>query len=97
MQLLVHPAAAREMAQALKFARQHFGAAVAAKLVQRIHQAGFLLQREPGLGAPANAQARRLPLRGYPYTLVYRVTGQVVHVLAFMHQSRMPDYWVHRD
>ncbi len=29
---------------------------------------------------PARAQARKLPLRGFPYTIVYRVDGDVVHV-----------------
>lgn len=29
-------------------------------------------------------------------TLVYRVDSDTVRVLAFMHQSRKPDYWQHR-
>ena len=96
MPLLVHPAAEREMAQALQWAGDHFGENAAARLRQRLRQAGAVLLREPGLGTPASAQARRLPLTGFPYTLVYRVQGDVVHVLALMHQSRIPEYWLGR-
>ncbi len=96
MPLVVHPAASRELAQAVAWTRQHFGVGVATRLQQRVSQAGELLLREPGVGTPATAGAQRLPLAGYPYTLVYRVHADVVHLLAFMHQSRMPDYWVQR-
>lgn len=97
MQLVVHPDAARELAQAMAWTRQHFGRGVALRLRDRVAQAGELLLRQPGLGSPAAASAQRLPLAGYPYTLVYRVGAEKVHVLAFMHQSRRPDYWVHRS
>ena len=101
MHLLVHPAAECEMAHALAWARQNFGAAVSVRLAQRIGQAGELLLREPDLGTPAAAGTRQLPLTGYPYSLVYRVTGrvagsEVMHVLAFRHHSRLPNYWKRR-
>jgi plasmid stabilization system protein ParE len=96
VQLLVHPAADRELAQAVRWSRQHFGKGAATRLRQRVGQAAELLLREPGVGTPATAGAQSLPLAGYPYTLVYRVHADVVHVLASMHQSRLPDYWVQR-
>jgi toxin ParE1/3/4 len=39
---------------------------------------------------------RKLPLGRFPYTLVYRIDGDTVRVLAFMHQSRKPEYWLRR-
>lgn len=96
MPLVVHPAASHILVQAVAWTRQHFGVGVATRLQQRVSQAGELLLREPGVGAPATAGTQRLPPVGYPYTLVYPATADLVHVLAFMHQSRMPDYWVHR-
>jgi toxin ParE1/3/4 len=95
--LLVHPAAEREMTHAVAWARDHFGPIAASRLRARIIEAGELLLREPALGTLATSQTRRLPLTGYPYTLVYRARGDLVHVLAFMHQSRLPDYWLHRS
>ena len=42
---------------------------------------------------------RRIPLRRFPFTLVYRHTPgtQLVEVVAIAHQSRRPDYWRHRS
>jgi toxin ParE1/3/4 len=96
MPLRVHPAARGELHRALEWSRGHFGARVAWRLQTRFEAAGEMLLRQPGIGTPARAEARKLPLRGFPYTIVYRVDGDVVHVLALMHQSRMPDYWVGR-
>jgi plasmid stabilization system protein ParE len=32
----------------------------------------------------------------YPYTLIYRITGVAVEVVAVAHQKRRPYYWKHR-
>jgi plasmid stabilization system protein ParE len=93
MQLIVHPAAQREFDAALQWSKAKFGDGVAARLRRRFEQAGEMLLREPELGTPAAARARRLPLRRFPYTLVYRIDGGAIHVLALMHQSREPEYW----
>ena len=36
---------------------------------------------------------RRMPLRRFPYFVVYRDHPSSVEVLAFAHQSRRPGYW----
>lgn len=96
MQLLIHPAAERELDEALKRSLRDFGPQVAAQLRGRIEEAGLLLLREPAIGTRAPGGARLLPLGRYPFSLVYRVEGQTVHVLALMHQSREPGYWHRR-
>ena len=50
---------------------------------------------------PAACPVLRGPYHGYgmirfPYTLVYRFDREVVYIIAVMHQSRHPDYWVDR-
>jgi plasmid stabilization system protein ParE len=97
MHLAVHPAARLELERALDWVRGEFGPAVAARLRRRVDEAGRLILREPNLGTPAAAGARKFPLGSFPYTLVYRVEGESVHVVAFMHQSRMPEYWAGRS
>jgi len=37
--------------------------------------------------------ARRLPLRRFPYFVVYREHPDYLEVIAFAHQSRRPGYW----
>lgn len=96
MHLLVHPAAARELEDALRRSRTVYGALASQRLRRAIERAGELLLREPLLGTAVYAHVRRLPLARFPYTLVYRIEGPVLHVLAVMHRSRKPDYWIKR-
>lgn len=96
MQLIVHPAARRELDAALEWSGATFGRPTAARLQRRFEQAGRMLMREPALGTSVEGRARKLPLSRFPFTLVYRVDGSVIHVLALMHQSREPGYWADR-
>lgn len=41
-------------------------------------------------------RTRRLPLRRFPYWVVYRVLPDVVQVLAIAHMRRRPGYWRRR-
>lgn len=57
-----------------------------------------LIERHPGLGAsvprvPAERGTRRLPLRRFPYTVVYRELATEIQIVAFAHDSRKPGYW----
>jgi len=38
-------------------------------------------------------ETRRIPLRGFPYVVVYRERTEVSQVIAFAHTSRKPGYW----
>jgi hypothetical protein len=44
----------------------------------------------PRRGSPSYPGVRTWPLKQFPYTLVYRVKGEVISVLAVAHQSREP-------
>jgi toxin ParE1/3/4 len=57
-----------------------------------------LIEYHPGLGAPvprvpAERGTRRVPLRRFPYTIVYREVEVEIQVLAFAHNRRKPGYW----
>jgi plasmid stabilization system protein ParE len=41
-------------------------------------------------------EVRRRLVHRFPYALLYRVDPEEVVVLATMHLSRRPDYWLHR-
>ena len=49
--------------------------------------------RQPAIGTPDAGQTRKLRLGKFPYSLVYRVSDDVITVLAVAHQSRKPGYW----
>jgi toxin ParE1/3/4 len=60
-----------------------------------------LIERHPGLGASvprvaAERGTRRLPLRRFPYTVVYREAEIEIQIVAFAHNSRKPGYWFSR-
>jgi toxin ParE1/3/4 len=93
MQLIFHPAARLELDVALQWSKTAFRDRTAARLRRRFDQAGQMLIREPALGASVSSQARRFPLRQFPYTLGYRVQSETITVIAVTHQSREPGYW----
>ncbi len=39
---------------------------------------------------------RRFILGKFPFSVVYSVTEEVVFIVAVMHHSRRPEYWLHR-
>jgi toxin ParE1/3/4 len=96
LRLQVHPAAEREMREAVQWLRQNFGPHAASRLATSIDAAGRLVLQQPEIGAPTVASARQLALSGYPFSLVYRVQGDALQVLALRHQRRLPHYWTHR-
>ncbi len=60
-----------------------------------------LIQRHPGLGTsvprvPAERGTRRLPLRRFPYTVIYREVETEIQIIAFAHDRRKPGYWSSR-
>ena len=93
MRLVVHPAARLELDAALARSKVDFGPGTAARLLRRFDRSGQMLLGQPMLGTAASAGARKLPMSRFPYTLVYRIEGEVIHVIALMHQSRAPGYW----
>jgi len=52
-----------------------------------------LLRQFPEMGTPGPYSTRILPLRTFPYSLVYRIDSASIHVIAIAHHSRRPRYW----
>jgi toxin ParE1/3/4 len=96
MQIVIHPAARHELDAALEWSKAVFGDRTAARLRRRFDQVGQMLMRQPAIGTLGAGQARKLRLGKFPYSLVYRVHGEVITVIAVAHQSRRPGYWVGR-
>lgn len=60
---------------------------------------GLALQRlmiTPGLGTPGPVGTRILPIHRFPVSLVYRVHGDNIRVIAIAHQRRKPGFWRER-
>lgn len=96
--LVVHPAAARELDEALRWCSERFGSRISARLLRQFDRAAILLKANPEIGSADAAGARKLPLPRFPYTVIYRIDadGQRMVVLALLHQRRKAGYWVGR-
>ena len=47
----------------------------------------------PFSGAPASKITRRIFVRGFPFTVVYRPEPDGILIVALAHPSRRPEYW----
>ena len=90
------PHAERELLEATHRYLSDGGTAVAEQFEWAVQRALRLLAFMPRLGTPSYRGVRTWPLKKFPYTLVYRVQGEVISVVAVAHQSREPGYWVGR-
>jgi toxin ParE1/3/4 len=91
-------AAARdELLHAAQWYLEDGGSVVAERYEWAVKRALELLERMPKIGRPAYPEVRVWALKRFPYTLVYRVQGEEITVVAVAHQSREPGYWIGRS
>lgn len=87
------PQAQHELLEATQRYLIDAGPAVAEQFEWAVQRALRLLAFMPRLGSPSYQGVRTWPLKHFAYTLVYRVKGNAISVLAVAHQSREPGYW----
>lgn len=87
------PQAQLELLEATQWYLADGGAAVVEKFESAVQRALRLLAFMPRLGSPSYPGVRTWALKRFPYTLVYRVQGDLTTVIAVAHQSREPGYW----
>jgi plasmid stabilization system protein ParE len=87
------PAARLELIEATQWYLDEGSPALAGRFERDIGRAMQLLAVMPGIGSPNYPGVRTWPLKDFPYTLVYRVVGDTLTVMAVAHQSRAPGYW----
>lgn len=76
-------------------------AGLGARLLSAVDRTLQLIRRHPGLGEPVprvrpEQGVRRVPLRRFPYFVIYRERDDEIQIVAFAHTSRRPGYWRHR-
>jgi plasmid stabilization system protein ParE len=93
MRALFQPAALEEFRQAIIWYGEVAGQRPAEALDREINAKLELLKDHPLIGTPGIGRSRWIPLKRFPYTLHYRVVGEVIDILAVAHQRRRPGYW----
>jgi len=87
-----HPDARTELLAAIRFYRAEtvgLGRALASEVRSALER----ISAFPESGSPDGENLRKVFLDRFPFTLVYRLRGEEIEVLAVMHQRRRPGYW----
>lgn len=56
-----------------------------------------LIREHPDSGSLLGEKVRRILVRRFPYSVIYRHNAGQLFILAVAHQRRRPGYWRHRQ
>ncbi len=84
----IHFEAEQDLVDAADFYERSAGPDLAARFFLEFERVEQLLAENPGFGTPISGGRRIFPLKGFPYSIVYRVQVSGIRVLAVRHQSR---------
>jgi plasmid stabilization system protein ParE len=87
------PEAEQELVEGALFYAREANAELGRAFISEFERSTSLLVEQPRLGAIWRGGVRRLPLRRFPYNIVYYLRNSEVRVLAIAHQSRKPGFW----
>jgi len=96
MRIRSHAGARRDLNQAVDWYIAEAGGPTATRFIEEVERLRALIVGHPRIGTPGRFDTRRVVFRSFPYTLVYRLRGDVLEVIALAHHSRRPDYWMPR-
>jgi plasmid stabilization system protein ParE len=95
MRLIYHPEAEAELIAAARFYEQKVSMLGAQFLDAADRGIGIIVEAPERWNLIAE-DVRRYLIPRFPFAIYYRVHPGHIHILAFKHHSRHPDYWRHR-
>lgn len=93
MIVTIHPLAESELVDGSSYYANEASVVLGDAFIAEFARSGELLRENPRLGAPWRGGLRRLPLRRFPYSIIYHESSVALRILALAHQSRRPGYW----
>jgi toxin ParE1/3/4 len=96
MRVSFNSEALAEAEEATRWYRENGGVAPSRSFAQELRRVVSLAAEQPGIASPGSHGTVRLYLKRFPYTLVFRIQGESIRVIAIAHQSRRPGYWAAR-
>jgi toxin ParE1/3/4 len=88
--------AERELIEGARYYSRQASAELGLVFVAEFERATDVLRSQPGLGAKWQHDSRRMPLRRFPYSIIYLLQQNEIRILAVAHQRRKPGYWIGR-
>lgn len=96
MRVQFHPAAERELTEAAVY-YEHRVPGLGDRFIAEMQRISTLLADRPRLGPKIDEKHRRLALRQFPFSLIYRIDSDVLSIIAVAHKRRRPGYWQPRS
>jgi toxin ParE1/3/4 len=87
------PEAEEELVEGALYYARESGPELGHAFITEFERSVEILRAHPTLGAIWRGQVRRLPLRRFPYSIVYMLQKQEVRIFALAHQRRRLGYW----
>lgn len=84
-----------ELTEGALFYAREGGAELGLAFISEFERTLALLAHHAQLGAQWRRR-RRMPLRRFPYSIIYYVRGDEFRVIALAHHRRRPEYWTRR-
>src|SRR3546814_2601841 len=91
MRVTFNPTARRELVEAARWYANEAGAKHAEDFTRETMRSLKLIVAYAALGSPAANGCRRMPVHRYSYSIIYRIAGENLRVLAAAHHSRSSD------
>ena len=95
MDLRFHPAALAELRKSADFYKIRSPQA-AQRFAMAIDEAIRAVDADPNLCARVGSRERACRVKKFPFQIIFRVSGDVLYVVAVAHAKRRPGYWNRR-
>lgn len=93
MNCTLHRGAEADLLEAARFYRREGGPKLAGRFLDEFDRVVQLLLRYPGIGSPTRGHRRVHPMRGFPYSVIYReFEAGNIRVLVVQAQRRDPSH-----
>lgn len=93
MKLLVLDAAQAELEDAQAYYLEHATSGIATAFVADYEHGARRILQYPRVGKPLSSRLRALPMRHFPYSIIYEATTDAISIHAVAHHRRRPGYW----
>ena len=97
MTYVLGPEAEAELSDAASFCKQQFGTFAAENFIATFESKVRLIAEFPGIGTATSKGRYLFPIGRYPFSMLYRVEGNIVRISAIAHHGRRPAYWNKRQ
>lgn len=95
MKIVFHPEAYEEMIESARFYEQR-EEGLGWEFLEAVVDATRRIRQFPHAGAVESHDMRKRLVAGFPFTILYQLENDRIHIGAVMHQHRTPGYWKER-